>query len=191
VREDARRHSSEAELASPADSPPRTLARPHPSTPPHPPRPATPLPPAPGITEAFVHAVLDAAALQRANAALVVLGMAHAAASFALVSAGGALGLVAADALNMCLRIAYSLWWVSQTEEALQVASGAGPPPGLSPGRAGGRRRLEIAARAQVVERTSHCRCQGHPGPGGRWRLAAAGAVSMVRSRLLAAVGAP
>ncbi|GBF96551.1 hypothetical protein Rsub_09134 [Raphidocelis subcapitata] len=65
-----------------------------------------------GITEAFVHAVLDAAALQRANAALVALGASHVAASLLLVSAGGAAGLVAADALNMALRIAYSLWLV-------------------------------------------------------------------------------
>lgn len=62
-----------------------------------------------GITEAFVHAVLDARALQRANAALVALGAAHAAASLALVRARGAVGLIAADALNMALRIALSL----------------------------------------------------------------------------------
>lgn len=57
-----------------------------------------------------MHAVLDSKALQQANAALVVLGATHVAASLALIRAGGAVGLVAADAFNMLLRIAYSLW---------------------------------------------------------------------------------
>ncbi|KAF8057727.1 r [Scenedesmus sp. PABB004] len=64
-----------------------------------------------GITEAFVHGVLDPAALAAANAALVGFSAAHVAASLALVRAGGAAGLVAADTLNMALRIAYSLWF--------------------------------------------------------------------------------
>lgn len=65
-----------------------------------------------GITEAFVHAVLDERALKAANALLVVCAAAHVACSVVLVQLAGALGLVAADTLNMGLRIAYSLWCV-------------------------------------------------------------------------------
>jgi oligosaccharide translocation protein RFT1 len=63
-----------------------------------------------GITEAFVHAVLDESALKAANVLLVVFTAAHVACSVLLVQAGGAVGLVGADTLNMALRITYSLW---------------------------------------------------------------------------------
>jgi oligosaccharide translocation protein RFT1 len=53
--------------------------------------------------------VLDVAALRAANAALVVFTLVHVATSMVLVKAGGAVGLVLADAVNMLLRIAYSL----------------------------------------------------------------------------------
>lgn len=56
-----------------------------------------------------MHGVLDPAALRVANAMLVAFTASHVAASLALVSMGGALGLVAADSINMLLRIAYSL----------------------------------------------------------------------------------
>jgi hypothetical protein len=79
-----------------------------PTTPTTPTTRTTPTPP--GITEAFVHAVLDEAALKAANALLVLFTAAHIACSVALVQLGGAAGLVAADTLTMALRIAYSLW---------------------------------------------------------------------------------
>lgn len=63
-----------------------------------------------GITESFVHAVLEPAALRAANALLVVFTASHVVASVVLVQLGGAAGLVAADGLNAALRIAYSLW---------------------------------------------------------------------------------
>ncbi len=66
-----------------------------------------------GITEAFVHAVLDAAALKQANAMLVLFTGAHMCLSLVMVRAAGAAGLVGADAVTMLLRIVYSLWWVS------------------------------------------------------------------------------
>lgn len=40
----------------------------------------------------------------------VVFSVSHVVASIVLVQLGGAAGLVAADAVNMGLRIAYSLW---------------------------------------------------------------------------------
>lgn len=64
----------------------------------------------PGITESFVHAVLEPSALKAANALMVVFTASHVVCSIVLVQLGGAAGLVAADALNMTLRIAYSLW---------------------------------------------------------------------------------
>lgn len=67
----------------------------------------------PGITEAFVHAVLDPSALSAANAMLVVFTVAHVVTSVVMVKLGGAAGLVLADAFNMLLRIAYSLRCVS------------------------------------------------------------------------------
>ena len=57
-----------------------------------------------------MHAVLDPAALRAANALLVVFAVSHVVASAVMVQLGGAAGLVAADALNMALRITYSLW---------------------------------------------------------------------------------
>lgn len=62
-----------------------------------------------GITEAFVHAVMDPSALTAANAMLVVFTAAHIASSLLLVKLGGAAGLVLADTISMLLRIAYSL----------------------------------------------------------------------------------
>ncbi len=63
-----------------------------------------------GVTEAFVHAVLDARGLQQVNGLLVVFSCAHVAASLVCIRAMGAVGLVIADAVNMTLRIASSLW---------------------------------------------------------------------------------
>ncbi|WIA16227.1 hypothetical protein OEZ85_012938 [Tetradesmus obliquus] len=65
-----------------------------------------------GITEAFVHAVLEPSALKAANALLVVFTAAHVLCSIVLVKAGGAAGLVLADTVNMSLRIAFSLWYI-------------------------------------------------------------------------------
>eukprot|EP00879_Flechtneria_rotunda_P022624 GHRR01023891.1.p1 GENE.GHRR01023891.1~~GHRR01023891.1.p1 ORF type:complete len:331 (+),score=118.29 GHRR01023891.1:1424-2416(+) len=67
-----------------------------------------------GITEAFVHAVLDPPALKSSNALLVVFTAAHVVCSLVLVKAGGAAGLVLADTLNMALRIAYSTWYIGK-----------------------------------------------------------------------------
>jgi oligosaccharide translocation protein RFT1 len=63
-----------------------------------------------GITEAFTHAVLGAAALNRSNALLLVFTGVHLACSVALVTRLGAVGLITADAVNMLLRVAYSSW---------------------------------------------------------------------------------
>lgn len=60
-----------------------------------------------GIMEAFVHAVADARELHAVNAWLVVFTATHAGLSIVAVRAGGASGLIAADAANMALRIAY------------------------------------------------------------------------------------
>ncbi|GFR48691.1 hypothetical protein Agub_g10647, partial [Astrephomene gubernaculifera] len=65
-----------------------------------------------GIGEAFVHAVLDARGLQQSNMLLLVFSGAHLAACVVLVQQYGALGLVAADSVNMLLRIAYSAWCI-------------------------------------------------------------------------------
>ena len=63
-----------------------------------------------GITEAFVHAVLDGRGIQQTNMLLVAFSVAHLAASIFCINAAGAVGLVLADAVNMVLRIACSLW---------------------------------------------------------------------------------
>ncbi len=60
-----------------------------------------------------MHAVLDGAALRQSNALLLAFSAAHVGATLVLVKQAGAVGLVAADALNMLLRIAYSAWWVA------------------------------------------------------------------------------
>lgn len=65
-----------------------------------------------GITEAFVHAVLDPSGLSAANAMLVVFAVAHVISSAVMVKLGGAAGLVLADAFTMLLRIAYSVRYV-------------------------------------------------------------------------------
>jgi hypothetical protein len=57
-----------------------------------------------------VHAVLDARALATANLVLLGVAGAHLAGCVVLIRALGAVGLVAADALNMALRIAVSMW---------------------------------------------------------------------------------
>jgi oligosaccharide translocation protein RFT1 len=63
-----------------------------------------------GVTEAFVHAVLDARGLAAGNAALLALAAAHVGGCMVLIPAAGAAGYVLADALNMTLRIAGSCW---------------------------------------------------------------------------------
>ena len=66
----------------------------------------------PGITEAFVHAVLDASALTTSNLLLLLFTGVHLVVSMVMVKAAGAAGLVMADAVNMLLRITYSVWYV-------------------------------------------------------------------------------
>lgn len=56
-----------------------------------------------------MHAVLDPSSLSAANAMLVVFTAAHVACSVLMVKLGGAVGLVLADAVNMSLRIGYSM----------------------------------------------------------------------------------
>ncbi len=73
------------------------------------PSPCLHAPPA-GITEAFVHAVSDSRALQQINYLLVGFSIAHVAASVVCINTFGAVGLVLADAINMALRVACSLW---------------------------------------------------------------------------------
>lgn len=62
-----------------------------------------------GCLEAFVHSVASARQLAASNAWLVAFTAAHAGLSIAAVRTGGAAGLIAADGLNMLLRIAYCL----------------------------------------------------------------------------------
>lgn len=62
-----------------------------------------------GCLEAFVHSVANARQLAASNAWLVAFTAAHAGLSIAAVRAGGAAGLIAADSVNMLLRIAYCL----------------------------------------------------------------------------------
>lgn len=66
-----------------------------------------------GILEAFVHAVAGQAQLQRINLWLVVFSAGHLGASVLAVRAGGASGLIVADAANMVARIAYCLAFVA------------------------------------------------------------------------------
>ncbi|KAG2486826.1 hypothetical protein HYH03_014509 [Edaphochlamys debaryana] len=65
-----------------------------------------------GMAEAFVHAVLDARGLRASNAVLAAASGLHLAACVGLVGRAGALGLVAADGINMVVRIAYSAWCI-------------------------------------------------------------------------------
>lgn len=78
-----------------------------------------------GILESFVHAVADARQLHASNLALVGFTAAHAGLSAVAVQRAGALGLIAADAANMALRIAYCL--------AFARRRFAGSVPGFSP----------------------------------------------------------
>ncbi len=63
-----------------------------------------------GVTEAFVHAVLDTRQLAWSNVVLVALTGAHLGASVACIRALGSVGFVLADSINMALRIGVSLW---------------------------------------------------------------------------------
>ena len=53
---------------------------------------------------------MDPGSLRRANAMLVLFSALHLLLCVLLIRAAGAAGLVLADATNMVLRIAYSLW---------------------------------------------------------------------------------
>ncbi len=57
-----------------------------------------------------MHAVLDGRGIQQTNMLLVAFSVTHLAASVFCINAAGAVGLVLADAVNMVLRIACSLW---------------------------------------------------------------------------------
>lgn len=61
-----------------------------------------------GVTEAFVNAVRDHGALSQSNYMMVVLSIGHMALSIVLSRWLGPFGLLAADAVNMALRITYS-----------------------------------------------------------------------------------
>ena len=63
-----------------------------------------------GVTEAFVHAVLDARGIQQTNALLVAFSLIHLVASVVCINLAGAVGLVLADSINMILRISCSFW---------------------------------------------------------------------------------
>ncbi|PRW57113.1 RFT1-like protein [Chlorella sorokiniana] len=62
-----------------------------------------------GCLEAFVHSVANARQLAASNAWLVAFTAVHAGLSIAAVRTGGAARLIAADGVNMLLRIAYCL----------------------------------------------------------------------------------
>jgi oligosaccharide translocation protein RFT1 len=57
-----------------------------------------------------VHAVLDSRGIQQTNLLLVLFSVLHMTASWVLIRAAGAVGLMLADAVNMALRIACSMW---------------------------------------------------------------------------------
>lgn len=57
-----------------------------------------------------MHAVLDQAGLALSNLLMVVFTAVHLLACWVLITHLGTVGLVAADAINMCLRIALSFW---------------------------------------------------------------------------------
>ncbi|KAL4450144.1 hypothetical protein ABPG77_010813 [Micractinium sp. CCAP 211/92] len=78
-----------------------------------------------GILEAFVHSVATERQLHANNVALVGFTAVHAGLSVAAVRSGGAAGLIAADAANMALRIAYCLRFAA--------ARFAGTPAGFRP----------------------------------------------------------
>lgn len=65
-----------------------------------------------GILEAYVHASANSRQLVHINVGLVAFAGAHMALSGFLVRLGGASGLIAADSINMLLRIAFSLAYV-------------------------------------------------------------------------------
>ena len=60
-----------------------------------------------------MHAVLDSKGLHQSNLLLMALSVLHLGVSALAISYAGAVGLVAADAFNMLLRVALSLWCVS------------------------------------------------------------------------------
>lgn len=62
-----------------------------------------------GTLEAFVHSVASEVQLRRINAWLVAFAAAHVALALVGLRSAGALGLIAADAAGMTLRIAYAL----------------------------------------------------------------------------------
>ena len=64
----------------------------------------------PGVTEAFVHAVLDSRGIQQTNLLLVAFSALHLMASIFLINSFGAVGLVLADSINMLLRVTCSMW---------------------------------------------------------------------------------
>ncbi|BDA46912.1 probable protein RFT1 homolog [Coccomyxa sp. Obi] len=65
-----------------------------------------------GILEAFVHATARSRDITVSNVWLVVCSGVHLALAVALVRTQGAVGLIAADSLNMVLRIAYCLYFI-------------------------------------------------------------------------------
>ena len=66
-----------------------------------------------GTLEAFLHGVADQKNLLKNNVALILASLAHMGLSVAAVRTHGAAGLLAADGINMMLRIAYSCIFVN------------------------------------------------------------------------------
>lgn len=65
-----------------------------------------------GVTEAFIHAVLDSKGLQQTNYLLVLFSAAHIAASVFCIRKFGASGLILADGVSMVIRISTSLFYI-------------------------------------------------------------------------------
>ena len=110
-----------------------------------------------GVLEAFQHAVATPAQLGASNAWLVGFSAAHVALSVGLVGRLGARGLIAADAGNMALRIAYSLWFVARH------GGGPGGPGGLA-GLFPGPRALGAYLLAFAATTASNVALLGGPG---------------------------
>eukprot|EP00958_Prasinococcus_capsulatus_P018893 scaffold2261_cov405-Prasinococcus_capsulatus_cf.AAC.24 len=76
-----------------------------------------------GITEAFSHAVMTPPQLQRSNVAMLVLSALAIGGNVYGVRRAAAQGLIVANTLHMCLRVAYSVF---VTRDQLLVRSGQG-----------------------------------------------------------------
>lgn len=92
-----------------------------------------------GVTEAFVSAVISTRQLKTYNLCLIVFSAIYIAACAVLLPFGSG-GLIAANCVNMAMRIAYSTWFIigfftrthHQTPEVSTVVDAPHPPPAVA-----------------------------------------------------------